>query len=80
MIFRRQISFLKDSITKSEERVKHEIEYLETDYITKFEKLRDEKLQLENQYKEEIHNLKVKCFIPLIIPVNTSTFIILMYK
>ena len=60
MIFRKQISFLREVITKSEERVKQEIERLEVDYMTKFEKLRNDKLQIENQYKEEIHNLKVK--------------------
>lgn len=46
-------------MTKLEERVKQEIECLEIDYTTKFDKLKDEKLQIESQYKEEIHNLKV---------------------
>ncbi|CAK9806561.1 Fas-binding factor 1 [Anthophora quadrimaculata] len=56
--YERQISFLKEVIRKLEEKVKQELEYLETDYITKLEKLKDEKLQIEKQYKEDIHNLK----------------------
>lgn len=48
---------------KSEERTRQEIEYLETNYMTKLEKLKDEKEQIENQYKKEIHNLKVTFFI-----------------
>ena len=60
MISRKQISFLKEVIIKSEERVKQEIERLEVDYMTKFEKLKNDKLQIENQYQEEIQNLKVK--------------------
>ncbi|XP_026674240.1 protein CROWDED NUCLEI 4-like, partial [Ceratina calcarata] len=56
--YERQISFLKEALLKSEERVKQDMEYLEINCATKLEKLRDEKLQTENQYKKEIHNLK----------------------
>ncbi|XP_034172521.2 fas-binding factor 1 twitchy isoform X1 [Osmia lignaria lignaria] len=56
--YQRQISFVKEAMMKSEERTRQEIECLETDYMTKLEKLKDEKEQIENQYKEEIHNLK----------------------
>ena len=44
---------------KLEERTKQEIDSLETDYIAKIEKLRNEKVQVEDFYKEEIHKLKV---------------------
>ncbi|XP_076652658.1 fas-binding factor 1 twitchy [Halictus rubicundus] len=56
--YERQISFLKEGMLKFEERVRQEIEVLETDYIAKLEKLRNEKVQMENLHKEEIHNLK----------------------
>lgn len=59
MCFRRQIAFLKEAMIKLEERTKQEIESLETDCIAKFEKLKNEKVQIENFYKEEIHKLKV---------------------
>ncbi|XP_076382404.1 fas-binding factor 1 twitchy isoform X2 [Megalopta genalis] len=56
--YERQISFLKEGMLKFEERVRQEIEVLETDYIVKLEKLRNDKIQMENLHKEEIHNLK----------------------
>ncbi|XP_078044065.1 fas-binding factor 1 twitchy isoform X2 [Augochlora pura] len=56
--YERQISFLKEGMLKFEERVRQEIEVLETDYIAKLEKLRNDKIQMENLHKEEIYNLK----------------------
>lgn len=60
---RRQISFLKEATLKLEERAKQEVEVLEVDYTTKFEKLKNDKTQMENLYREEIHNLKVNNFL-----------------
>lgn len=41
--------------------MQQELEYLETDYEAKIEKLKNEKMQTETFYKEEIQNLKVQC-------------------
>ncbi|KZC04219.1 hypothetical protein WN55_02108 [Dufourea novaeangliae] len=56
--YERQVSFLKEGILKFEEKTRQDAEILETDYMAKLEKLRNEKVQMENLYKEEIHNLK----------------------
>ncbi|XP_076245959.1 fas-binding factor 1 twitchy [Calliopsis andreniformis] len=58
--YERQISFLKEAMIKLEERANQEVELLEADYTTKFEKLKNEKAQMENTYKEEIHDLKTE--------------------
>lgn len=42
-----------------ERRMQQELECLETDYEAKIEKLKNEKMQIETSYKEEIQNLKV---------------------
>lgn len=42
--------------------MQQELECLETDYETKIEKLKNEKMQVETVYKEEIQNLKVQIF------------------
>lgn len=39
--------------------MQQELEYLETDYEAKIEKLKNERIQIETSYKEEIQNLKV---------------------
>jgi hypothetical protein len=39
--------------------MQQELECLETDYETKIEKLKNEKLQIETFYKGEIQNMKV---------------------
>lgn len=39
--------------------MQQELEYLETDYEAKIEKLKNERMQIETFYKEEIQNLKV---------------------
>ncbi|XP_076220732.1 fas-binding factor 1 twitchy isoform X2 [Nomia melanderi] len=56
--YERQISFLKEGMLKFEERIRQETEVLETNYIAKLEKLRNEKIQMENLHKEEIYNIK----------------------
>lgn len=43
--------------------MQQELEYLETDYETKIEKLKNERIQTEAFYKEEIQNLKVRSFL-----------------
>jgi len=57
---RRQIGFLQERTNTLEKRMQQELECLETDYETKIEKLKNEKLQIETFYKEEIQNLKVE--------------------
>lgn len=39
--------------------MQQELECLEADYEAKIEKLKNEKVQLETSYKEELQNLKV---------------------
>lgn len=39
--------------------MQQELECLETDYEAKIEKLKNEKMQIETFYKEEIQHLKV---------------------
>lgn len=43
--------------------MQQELECLETDYEAKIEKLKNEKMQIETFYKEEIQNLKVQIFL-----------------
>lgn len=59
IFFRRQIGFLQERTNILEKRMQQELECLETDYETKIEKLKNEKMQTETFYKEEIQNLKV---------------------
>lgn len=60
---RRQIGFLQERTDTLEKRMQQELEYLETDYETKIEKLKNERIQVEAFYKEEIQNLKVRSFL-----------------
>lgn len=56
--YKRQIGFLQERTDTLEKRMQQELECLETDYEAKIEKLKNEKMQTETFYKEEIHNLK----------------------
>lgn len=54
--------------------MQQELECLETDYETKIEKLKNEKMQIETLYKEEIQNLKVQIF------VNIKSYFFINYR
>jgi len=56
---RRQIGFLQERTDTLEKRMQQELECLEADYEAKIEKLKNEKVQIETFYKEELQNLKV---------------------
>lgn len=56
---RRQIGFLQERTDTLEKRMQQELECLEADYEAKIEKLKNEKVQIETFYKEEVQNLKV---------------------
>ncbi|XP_011875456.1 PREDICTED: centrosomal protein of 290 kDa-like isoform X2 [Vollenhovia emeryi] len=56
--YKRQIGFLQERTDTLEKRMQQELECLEADYEAKIEKLRNEKVQMETFYKDELQSLK----------------------